>query len=689
MLQSNPKTERDELLCKRQILENARDTLKSEFVGIDNVIDSVIDSTSSWYFFPELQDKPVIINLWGLTGVGKSSLVNRLAQLLDFQRRFYQFNLGEKENSINDIRENLYKAHRDTTGFPMILALDEFQNARTIDESGKEVNSLRNRIIWQLLDSGRINTLRPGYLRPSMIYSHILALSKALELGVKVKNGKVIARYEYFKKLIGEEDNEEEGNNSERWFITRELQFVIMELYQDKYSNPIDLEAKLREMSANQSLKFLEEVYLLSRSTREIDCSKSLIFVLGNLDEAYRMSGNFSPDMDADDFHKQSLEINIPQIKSCLQRRFRNEQIARLGNNHVIYPSLDKSAFERIIDKELAKLREVFFEKTSVRLEFRMNIRKLIYREGVYPTQGIRPLLSTIYQVVRTRLGDILAEIKMNYPEARYVEFNAEAEKIIAILRNGLTVHNTMEWKYEKPLEKIRSGYSDDEKAIISVHEAGHTTLATILLDTIPRIVNSGSAEANSGGFVYVKFDEKYISKNRLIGRIAYFLGGYAAEKLVFGEDYLTNGAEKDINKATEFVLHMIKDCGLGPFSAAYGPKDGIYKYQVFDHEGKLDSCAEELIREGLDLAEKTLQRQEVLLLRIAQKLIAQRELRSEQIRELVEEYAHEYDFERLNNEHASKFYNSCLKRKLNLLERIPEENQNGHLNGLINISNS
>ena len=64
-----------EINAKQILLENAGKILKGEFVGIDIVIDKVIDSLNTWFLFPELQDKPVVINLWGMTGVGKTALI--------------------------------------------------------------------------------------------------------------------------------------------------------------------------------------------------------------------------------------------------------------------------------------------------------------------------------------------------------------------------------------------------------------------------------------------------------------------------------------------------------------------------------------------------------------------------------------------------------------------------------------
>ncbi len=72
MIDNNIEEYRKTLLEKKNLLDSAIVQLKSEFIGIDNVIDQIADAIGSWLFFPEMQEKPVIINLWGLTGIGKT-----------------------------------------------------------------------------------------------------------------------------------------------------------------------------------------------------------------------------------------------------------------------------------------------------------------------------------------------------------------------------------------------------------------------------------------------------------------------------------------------------------------------------------------------------------------------------------------------------------------------------------------
>lgn len=104
------------------------------------------------------------------------------------------------------------------------------------------------------------------------------------------------------------------------------------------------------------------------------------------------MSNNFSADIDAHEFNRISKKISIPDIKNALQTRFRNEQIARFGNVHIIYPSLNKASYQKIIDNELRSYAKKLSSEFHLEVSFDMSVNKLIYNEGVYPTQSVRPV---------------------------------------------------------------------------------------------------------------------------------------------------------------------------------------------------------------------------------------------------------------------------------------------------------
>ncbi len=67
-----------EIVTKTKILNEVQAKLKEEFIGIDNVIDDLANSIKPYYFFSEFLKRPLLINIWGLTGTGKTSVVKHL-----------------------------------------------------------------------------------------------------------------------------------------------------------------------------------------------------------------------------------------------------------------------------------------------------------------------------------------------------------------------------------------------------------------------------------------------------------------------------------------------------------------------------------------------------------------------------------------------------------------------------------
>ncbi len=190
---------KEEFTEKRAILENARTVLKTEFIGIDRIIDEVIDNVSSWFILSDIQEKPIVINLWGLTGVGKTSLVTRLIELMNFKNKFFRFDLGEKTGTFS-FRQSLSELCANSDSSPIIIALDEFQHSRTVTgpfRTEKETDN--NRMVWELVDSGIIQYVE--WKRGLWAFeNHIEKLSYLLTAGVEVENGIVVTEKNLFCK---------------------------------------------------------------------------------------------------------------------------------------------------------------------------------------------------------------------------------------------------------------------------------------------------------------------------------------------------------------------------------------------------------------------------------------------------------------------------------------------------------
>ena len=80
--------------AKQRDLQRIKDELKAEFVGIDYIIDELIDCVRIWYLMPEVLTRPIIVSLWGMTGVGKTDLVRKMVSKLNYQDRFAEVELS-------------------------------------------------------------------------------------------------------------------------------------------------------------------------------------------------------------------------------------------------------------------------------------------------------------------------------------------------------------------------------------------------------------------------------------------------------------------------------------------------------------------------------------------------------------------------------------------------------------------
>lgn len=680
----NTEKYRAQLIQQKETLADAVRQLKTEFIGINNVIDRIADAISSWIFFPEMQDRPVIVNLWGLTGIGKTSLVKRLVELIGYGDRYFRFDLGESTGRYYDIQDSFKDIYENCNSEPFIIGLDEFQLARTINEDSEEVDRPTIRAIWDLLDSGKFDLINFDY-NLGWFGKLIKSLDLALNKGVEVENGIIVANFEIYKEIIetnndDDDDEEEENpkskkNQRKNYFIPDSQTKTIFNIVDFLFATQNDLREKLNSLDGEGTIEYLISLYKKAMRPKTIDCTKALVFVMGNLDEVYSMTRNFNPDMSANEFHRQSCKITITQVKEALLTRFRSEQIARLGNNHIIYPSFDEKAFYDIIRLELNKIRKKVNDVYGLEMRFDSKIEQLIYDEGVYPTQGTRPLFTTVHQIINTRLGKILNEIYLNgflvdslqltINEVQSKKDNAALQ--IDFIKEGQKVHELVD---QQPLVlgKLRQEKKNDEQAIVAVHESGHAILSSILMKTIPESVFSVTADSSSDGFVFARPEWNYISKKEVINRLAVLLGGFVAERVIFGEENVTIGSGSDLQQATQLATQVIYCYGMGKTLASFGNQHlDRHATFLFDHNNdSINNEAKELIVSAEKLAEETLKKQKKLLAQMADFLSDHRMANKEKVKELISKYAVDFELNQIVENADLLFYRNHLKKLVN-----------------------
>lgn len=670
MEQPNIEQYKKHLLDKKAILDNAVFQLKKEFIGIDNVIDQIAAAITSWFFFPEMQDRPVIINLWGLTGIGKTSVIKRLSELLDYNEHYFRFDLGECTGRYFDIQDSFKDIYTNCDGTPFIIGLDEFQLARTINEEQEEIDRASIRSVWDLLDSGKFDIINFEY-NMSWFNKMIKKLDIALYKGVEVREGIVRTNASTYYEAIGSENDQGEKKEKIYFISDRDLD-IIFNMVDHLFLSQSELREKLNEMDGDQTIDYLIYLYKESLKPKTVDCTKALIFVMGNLDEVYTMSRDFNPDMSADEFHRQSTEITITEVKKALLNRFRSEQIARLGNNHIIYPAFDEKSFYGIIRLELDKVKKKVDETYNIRMEFDEKIERLIYEEGVYPTQGTRPLFTTVHQIINTRLGKILNEIYLNGYTANKLLFSinekASIKENVALkitfMKDSKTIHHIID---QQPLVlgKLRQEKQNDEQAIIAVHESGHAILSSVLMKTIPDVIFSVTADSTSNGFVLSRPEWNYISKKEIINRLAVLLGGLVAERIIFGEENVTIGSSSDLNKATQLATYVLYACGMGEIKATFGNENiNSTPSVIFDNSSEtVNKEAKDLLIQAEKLAEQTLLKQNKLLIKMANHLSDKRTIGKEQVKEFITKYAVDFNINEIIEDAEHLFYRQHLKK--------------------------
>ena len=104
---------------------------------------------------------------------------------------------------------------------------------------------------------------------------------------------------------------------------------------------------------------------------------------------------------------------------------------------------------------------------------------------------------------------------------------------------------------------------SEKEKKISAYHEAGHGLIAASLPNADPVHKITIVPRGRTGGFTMKlpSEDRHYYSRSQFLDEIVVSLGGYVAEKIVFGD--LTTGASDDLKKATDIARNIVTRYGM------------------------------------------------------------------------------------------------------------------------------
>lgn len=637
-----------DILAKKEILQNISNELKKQFIGLDAVIDEVMNLVNAWHLFPNAQLRPTVINLWGMTGSGKTALVKKLVALLDYKKYYTQLDMGEFESdSASWIKTILTDELEFFHEKPCMICMDEFQFARTIDNNGNELGKDKLRVIWDLLDSGRISyipSVNMFYMKRAE--ACLLNLLKAQEKGITIENGVVKNGLQLFLEIFNGFYFEHQGRDGKPldadYFTTHDFLQGLYYLYEDDAVTKEVLEGKAKNCDLEGIINLILEGARTRTGVKELDLSKSLIFVLGNLDEAYYMSSSLNPDINADELHEATSKITIANIKGALKKRFRNEQVARLGNNHIIYRSFTAANFRELIKRELERINYFVKEQFGFNLLYQSSLHEIIYKEGVFPAQGTRPVLTTIKNLIEAWIGKIMVEVIEKNMQIESIEWSYSDDKYIFVFKDfSNTVLNIYEEKINLKIDPLRKTTNKQVQAHTAVHESGHAILAALTLRILPSVVISKTAGDNCEGFCMVNFPEGITTREVLKKDIIISLGGFVAEKMIFGEENTSSGVYSDIENATELANKAIKYYGMGN-DAIYINVPSNNTNEAFFHKESHADEAMHLIKICQVEAEGILEKNKLLLLKMAEYLTQHNRMEEQAIGDFVKKYSPE-----------------------------------------------
>lgn len=586
-----------ELIEEKELkLKLAGESLKNHFIGIDHIIDQLIEALRVWYIMPELLTRPTIINLWGMTGVGKTDLVRRLVKAIDFHERYLEIELSNiDETSYQSSIFSILSDSKLNDQEPNILLFDEIQKFYTLDVEGAPLQKTKFSDFWELLSDGKLSRKIRGSLH-RYIFDFSFAIKSA------ERNAKV----------------------SSTTYESTHLEYYEAEQIHSLLSSDVTIE-ELAKLTKKEVLDLLIIEKENQKTYDPIDHKKSLIIISGNLDEAFIMANQISEaDVDADIFHAFTKQINIVDIKNALAKKFRPEEVARFGNIHLIYTSLCKSDFKLLIEREVDKIKTLTKTNYDIDIEVSENLLHLIYRNGVFPAQGVRPVFSSIIDILESRLPIFLLDAIKTKSKTIYLDYINSKSQITYSFNNEVKTVN-----YIGKVDKIRQSNTKDAVADISVHEAGHAVVYMYLFKLSPLQLKSKIASSYAGGFTFPH--QIFHTEENILKMIQVYLGGGLAEEVIFGKENASTGRNGDRMKVTQLAVQYIREMGfVDKFQAVYTLQEGLSM-----NKNVTDEVIEKLLSAQVEQTIEILTKYKSLLLELSKKLLKAGSLSSKEIQKI------------------------------------------------------
>jgi len=204
-----------------------------------------------------------------------------------------------------------------------------------------------------------------------------------------------------------------------------------------------------------------------------------------------------------------------------------------------------------------------------------------------------------------------------------------------------------------RSIEKVMLGperrshiLSIKEKEITAYHEAGHAIVASVLPHADPVHKISIISRGRAAGYT-LKLpleDRKLQSRGEFLDDIAVSLGGYVAERMVFGD--FTTGASNDLQVSTALARSMVTQYGMsekiGPIALEEPRGKVMFGMGVEGHAysekvaAEIDAEVSRIMTEARTLAEKVLSEHKTVFETVSKRLIETETIEREEYESII-----------------------------------------------------
>lgn len=189
---------------------------------------------------------------------------------------------------------------------------------------------------------------------------------------------------------------------------------------------------------------------------------------------------------------------------------------------------------------------------------------------------------------------------------------------------------------------------NEKDKELTAYHEAGHALVGHVLPDSDPVHKVTIIPRGGTGGVTWFlpPEDKNYTSVIEFKDVLARALGGRIAEKVIYGNDWITTGAGSDLRKATEIARDMVIEQGMGKNlrDQVFHEDNGGMMFDRMVHERpyseetakEIDEEVAALVKEAAIRAELVIRTNLKPLKRLAKALLSEETIEEEGVKELL-----------------------------------------------------